>query len=264
MQKKKSLSIPRFVQTCFWLLLILIIWEIASRAGFVSAYLLPPFSKVAVRLITELFGGAFGLQVLNSLRLVVTGMGVSFLLSVLFALLCVYSRVCESLILSLCTIFNPLPGMAIMPILMMWFGIGDSVIVALIGHAVLWPLTTNLLTGFRSIPVIYKEWCKNIRLSPSNNLRHVLVFAVMPSFLSGLRIGWGRAWRALISAEMVFGMIGTLGGVGYYIYTNRAYANVTNVFVGVIAIVIIGICVEQLFHIIEQKTVVKWGMSDGN
>ena len=263
MQKKKLSSVPRFVQTCLWLCLILALWELASRTGLVSAYLLPPFSQVAVRLVTELFGGSFGLQVLNSMRLVLLGMGASFVLSVLFALLCVYSRVCESLILSLCTIFNPLPGMAIMPILMMWFGIGDSVIVALICHAVLWPLTTNLLTGFRSIPVLYKEWCKNIRLSPMNNLRHVLVFAVMPSFLSGLRIGWGRAWRALISAEMVFGMIGTLGGVGYYIYTNRAYANVTNVFVGVIAIVIIGICVEQLFHIVEQKTVIKWGMSDG-
>lgn len=262
MQRKKRRELPRFLQTCLWLLLILTIWEISSRMGLVSPYLLPPFSKVAVRTVSELFEGPFGLQVLNSIRLVILGMALSFLLAVLFALLCTYSKVCESLILSLCTIFNPLPGMALMPILMMWFGIGDSVIVALICHAVLWPLTTNLLTGFRSIPVIYKEWCRNIRLSPMNNLCNVLVFAVMPSFLSGLRVGWGRAWRALISAEMVFGMIGTLGGVGYYIYTNRAYANTTNVFVGVIVIVIIGICVEQLFRVVEKNTVIKWGMSD--
>lgn len=262
MQKKKFKPLPRFLQTCLWLLLILAVWEAASRAGLVSPYLLPPFSSVAVRTVSELFKGAFGLQVLNSIRLVILGVALSFLLAVLFALLCTCSRICESLILSLCTIFNPLPGMAIMPILMMWFGIGDSVIVALICHAVLWPLTTNLLTGFRSIPVLYKEWCRNIRLSPLDRLCNVLVFAVMPNFLSGLRIGWGRAWRALISAEMVFGMIGTLGGVGYYIYTNRAYANTTNVFVGVIVIVIIGILVEQLFQIVEKNTVVKWGMSD--
>lgn len=263
MQKKKHWAVPRLAQTCFWLGLILIAWEISSRTGLVSPYLLPPFSTVAARLCSELFSGDFGLQVLNSMRMVVIGMTISFSLSVLFALLCIYSKVCESLILSLCTIFNPLPGMAIMPILMMWFGIGDSVIIALICHAVLWPLATNLLTGFRSIPGIYTEWCRNIRLSPINNLLNVLVFAVMPSFLSGLRIGWGRAWRALISAEMVFGMIGTLGGVGYYIYTNRAYANTTNVFVGVIVIVIIGIGVEQIFRFVEQKTIIKWGMSDG-
>lgn len=262
MNRKKPISMPRFAQTLFWLALILAIWEIAARTGLVSAYLLPPFSQVAVRLFSELFQGPFGMQVINSMRLVVLGMLISFFLAVLFALLCTYSKIIESLTTSLCTIFNPLPGMAIMPILMMWFGIGDGVILALICHAVLWPLITNLLSGFCSIPVIYREWAKNIRLSPMNNLCHVLVFSVMPSFLSGLRVGWGRAWRALISAEMVFGMIGSLGGLGYYIYTNRAYANTTNVFVGVITIVIIGICVEQLFRLIEKNTIIKWGMSN--
>lgn len=262
MQNKKKKGIPRFLQTCFWLCVILAIWEIAARTGMVSAYLLPPFSKVAASVVGELFGTAFGMQVLNSMRLVLLGVLLSFVIAIIFALLCTYSKVLEGLILSLCTIFNPLPGMAIMPVLMMWFGIGDGVILALICHSVLWPLVTNLLTGFRSIPVIYKEWAQNIRLSPMNNLTHVLVFSVMPNFISGLRIGWGRAWRSLISAEMVFGMIGTLGGLGYYIYTNRAYGNVTNVFVGVIVIVVIGICVDQLFRILEKKTIVKWGMSN--
>lgn len=262
MRGRKRLQVPRFLQTCFWLALLLLIWEAASRSGLVSEYLLPPFSKVAENAVYELFHTVFGLQVLNSMRLVLLGVLISFLLAIAFALMCTYSRILESLILSLCTIFNPLPGMAVMPVLMMWFGIGDGVILALICHAVLWPLTTNLLVGFRSIPTIYREWAQNIRLSPLNNLTNVLVFAVMPSFLSGLRIGWGRAWRSLISAEMVFGMIGTLGGLGYYIYTNRAYGNITNVFVGVVVIVVIGICVEQLFHVIEQHTIVKWGMSD--
>ena len=84
----------------------------------------------------------------------------------------------------------------------------------------------------------------------------------MPYLVAGLRVGWGRAWRALIGAEMVFGMIGTVGGVGYYIYTNRAYANVTNVFSGVIVIIVIGILVEQAFRLLEKNTTVKWGMSD--
>lgn len=262
MGKKKKREIPRFLQTCFWLCVILVIWEIAARSGLVSAYLLPPFSKVAVSAVDELLHTVFGLQVVNSLRLVLLGVLMSFALAIICALLCTYSKILESLILSLCTIFNPLPGMAIMPVLMMWFGIGDGVILALICHSVLWPLVTNLLTGFRSIPVIYKEWAQNIRLSPMNNLTNVLVFSVMPNFLSGLRVGWGRAWRSLISAEMVFGMVGTLGGLGYYIYTNRAYGNVTNVFVGVIVIVVIGICVEQLFRLLEKKTIIKWGMSD--
>jgi NitT/TauT family transport system permease protein len=216
---------------------------------------------VAARLVRELFTGKLGLQVFNSLRLVLTGVVLSFVLAVGLALLCTYSKVVESLVTTLCTIFNPLPGMAVLPLLMIWFGIGDGVMLALIVHGVLWPLVTNLLSGFRSIPVIYREWAQNIGLSPLNNLFHVLIFSVMPYFIAGFRIGWGRAWRALISAEMVFGMIGAVGGIGHFIYTNRAYANVTNVFAGVLVIIIIGILIEQLFRVLEKNTVIKWGTS---
>lgn len=258
----RRIRIPRFLQTLSWLLLILVCWELVSRLGIVSAYLLPPFSDVAVKTVTELFFGKYGMQIVNSMRLILIGLTASVTAAILLVLMCVHSKIMESFITSLCTIANPLPGMAIISLLLMWFGIGDGVIIALICHAVVWPLITNILSGFRSIPPIYNEWVKNIRLGPINNLFHVLTFAIMPNILAGLRVGWGRAWRALISAEMVFGMIGNHGGLGYYIYTNRAYGNITKVFVGVLTIVVIGVLVEQIFRAIEKATVIKWGMSN--
>lgn len=133
----------------------------------------------------------------------------------------------------------------------------------MIVHGVLWPLLTNLLAGFHSTPIIYHDFSKNIGLTPVRLVFDILLFAVMPYFISGIRIGWGRAWRALISAEMVFGMIGSLGGLGFYIYTHRAYGNIVNVLAGVLIIVIIGIAMDQLFNLLERKTVKKWGMSNG-
>ncbi|MGI6614343.1 MAG: ABC transporter permease subunit [Fastidiosipila sp.] len=259
---KTKISRMKFIQNVFWFLLIIIFWEVSSRLNLVNQYLLPPFSKVAERLVLELFTGYLGLQVLNSLKLVILGVLMSFGLASIIALMCICSKTIESLVSALCTIFNPLPGIAVLPLLMIWFGVGNGIMLALIVHGVLWPLTTNLLVGFRSIPTVYKEWAKNIGLSPVNSLLHVQIFSVMPYLVAGLRVGWGRAWRALIGAEMVFGMIGTVGGVGYYIYTNRAYANVTNVFSGVIVIIVIGILVEQAFRLLEKNTTVKWGMSD--
>lgn len=248
-------------QTAIWILIFIILWEVLSRTGMVNTYLLPPFSKVASQFFVEILQGNLGFQILNSLLLVIEGFVISFILAIIISIACIYSKVIEGLFHSLCTIMNPLPGMAVLPLIMMWFGVNSLAMLMLIVHGVLWPLITNLTTGFRSIPVIYKEWGKNIGLNPIQMLKDIYIGAIMSYIIAGLRVGWGRAWRALISAEMVFGMIGKLGGVGYYIYQNRAYANSTNVMVGVVAIIIIGVFVEQVvFRFIEKHTIVKWGI----
>lgn len=251
------------IQTVLWIVLLLGLWELASQMGWVNIYLLPPFSEVAVQMKNELLAGTLGVQVLNSLVLVLEGFGISFLLALIMSTLCIYSRIMESLFHAICTLMNPLPGIAILPLIMMWFGVGNRAMLILIVHGVLWPLVTNLITGFKSIPDIYKEWGRNIGLSSFRMLTDIYVGAVISYIISGLRVGWGRAWRALISAEMVFGMIGSLGGVGYYIYQNRAYANTTNVMVGVLIIVIIGVMVEQVvFRLIEKLTIERWRGND--
>lgn len=251
------------IQTGAWIILILFVWELSSRLGLTNQYLLPPFSQVFIRMLSELSESKLALQVCNSLLVVIAGFAISFSLAVFATVLCTASKLIQSLCNALCTILNPLPGIALLPLVMMWFGVNSGVMLFLIIHGVLWPLLANLLAGFHSVPTIYKDFARNIGLSPLKLVFNILIFAIMPYFISGIRIGWGRAWRALISAEMVFGMIGTLGGLGFYIYTNRAYADITNVLVGVLIIVIIGIAMDQLFNLLERKTVKKWGMSNG-
>lgn len=256
----KKIKNIRFKQTFIWIALILCIWEFVSKAGVVNIYILPPFSQVFKQMIMEFTKGNLLFQLINSLYIVLIGFLISFLIALIVTLICVYSKTFESFFMTLCTLCNPLPGMAILPLIMMWFGVGNGAMLALIVHGVLWPLVTNMLTGFQNIPSVYKEWAYNIGMKPYQIFWDIYVFSIMPHVISGLRIGWGRAWRALISAEMVFGMIGSLGGIGYYIYVNRAYANVTNVLVGILTIIIIGVLVETiLFRTIEKHTVDKWG-----
>lgn len=254
-------STNKLKQPFIWTFLILCLWEFASRSGLVNRHILPPFTNVLQATVREIVSGKLFMQIMNSLYIVLLGFLISFVLAVFVTLGCVYSKLFESFFMTLCTLLNPLPGMAILPLIMMWFGVGNGAMLALIVHGVLWPLVTNLLSGFRTVPKIYKEWASNINMTPFQIFKDIYAFAVMPYVISGLRIGWGRAWRALISAEMVFGMIGSLGGVGYYIYVNRAYANITNVMVGIFMIIIIGVFVEAfLFKIIEKHTIDKWGI----
>lgn len=243
-----------------WLLAILAIWEFSARVGLVNEYILPPFSKVFFNMLSEITTKTLGLQILNSLKIILEGFLISIVLGILIGILCIWSKGTESLFQAVSIVMSPLPGIAILPLVMMWFGIGNGAMIFLIIHGVLWPLITNIIEGFKSIPRIYIEWGQNIGLSPIQMMFHINFFAIMPYAITGLRIGWGRAWRALISAEMIFGMIGTLGGLGYYIYQNRAYANMTNVLSGVLVIIIIGILVDQgIFRFIEKRTIEKWG-----
>jgi NitT/TauT family transport system permease protein len=250
-------------QSCLWLAALLALWEIAARAGLVNRNLLPPFSDVAVRLAREIFGGKLGEQTLNSLWVIACGFAISFVLAIVITALCAWSSPAESLFNTLSTVMNPLPAVALMPLIIMWFGINIGAMLAIIVHGVLWALVRHLLDGIRAIPQTYREWGRNIELSPHKMFAHIIVFSVLPELLAGIRVGWGRAWRALISAEMIFGMIGEKGGLGFYISQNRAYANITNVMGGIVIIVIVGIAVESLlFSQIEKHTVRKWGMAD--
>ena len=257
----KNFFCSKSVQAWLWLAVLLVVWEVAPQLGLVNTHILQPFSKIASSMISELFTGTLGLQTLNSLRIIFLGFLLSFALAIVITALSVWLSPIESLFNMLSTIMNPLPAVAILPLLIMWFGISTGVMVVLIVHGVIWALLRHLLDGLRSIPVVYREWGKNINIPPWRLFADILIYAIMPEFLAGIRVGWGRAWRALIGAEMVFGMIGRLGGLGFYIYMSRMYANLTNVMAGVVVIVIIGILVETLlFGQIEKHTIRKWGM----
>ena len=262
MTRYQKLINDKRIRSAVWVLIILTAWELAARFGLVNAYILPPFSHVCKTLIEELFAGKLGLQTVSSLRVVFVGYALSFVLAVAATGLCAASRWCESLMDTLSTVLNPLPSVAVMPLIIMWFGIDETAMYIIIVHGVLWTMLRHLLDGLRSIPAAQLEFGRNIGLSPLKMFTGVMIFAVMPEFLAGLRTGWGRAWRALISAEMVFGMIGTVGGLGYYIYLGRAYARISDVFAGIIVIAAIGIIAESfVFAQIERHTTQKWGMT---
>ncbi len=102
---------------------------------------------------------------------------------------------------------------------------------------------------------------QNIGLSGPRLVWGILLPAAFPYLLTGLKIGWAFAWRTIIAAELVFGVTGSKGGLGWYIYRNRFELNTAEVFAGLLTIIAIGLLVEGLvFHSVERRTVVRWGM----
>ncbi|EOD00813.1 ABC transporter permease protein [Caldisalinibacter kiritimatiensis] len=213
-------------------------------------------------LTDDVLKGDMIFQTLYSLSLILKGLIIGLLIAIILSGLSMQSKVFEGLVETIISIAHPLPGIALLPLVILWLGIGEKAIIFIIVHSVLWPLILNLLTGFKSIPKIYRQIGKNCGLNTLGVIRHILIPASLPYFITGLKIGWARAWRAVISAEMVFGAVGGTGGLGWFIFKKRVFMDSPGLFGGLIVIIFIGIVVEDLlFDRIEKMTIRKWGMT---
>lgn len=252
----------RLLTRGFWLMVLLMLWEGGVRLGAVSPLLLPSLREVFAALLSSFISGDLLAQSLFSLWIILLGMLLGMVLALGLALLSVRFTVARDVVDTLLALAHPLPGIAILPLIIIWFGTGTGAITAIIVHSCLWPMLLNLLSGFDSCNPVYTDAGKNLSMTPTQIALEILVPASCSQLLSGAKIGWARAWRALISAEMVFGAIGAKGGVGWYIFKQRTFMNTPGLFAGIIVVIVIGLLVEELlFSQLEKRTVKKWGMS---
>ena len=193
--------------------------------------------------------------------LLLKGYAIGLALAMLFTALAMMSRLGNDLLETLTSAFNPLPAIALLPLALIWFGLGDISIIFVLVHSVLWAVALNTHAGFRSVSNTLRMVGRNYGLSGPRFILKILIPAAFPSILTGLKIGWAFAWRTLIAAELVFGVSSGKGGLGWYIYEHKNMLDIPAVFAGLLTVILIGLIVENLiFRNIEAATIRKWGM----
>jgi len=256
---RKPLALSSSARRAILLVGLAAIWEIYGR-WLGNSLLLPTFTETLVALWTSTLDGELPNRVATSLMVLLTGYGIGIVVAALITALAALNRWGEDLLGLLTSMFNPLPAIALLPIALLWFGIGTGSLVFVIVHAVLWPLALACHAGFRAVPQTLRMAGRNMGLSGPAYVFGILVPAALPSILSGLRLGWAFAWRTLIAAEMVFGVSARSGGLGWFIYTNRAQLETANVFAGLLTVILIGLFVETvIFTTLTKLTVQRWG-----
>jgi NitT/TauT family transport system permease protein len=237
-----------------------LIWELYAR-WIDNPLVLPTFSATVETFISDLMSGVLVDRIATSLRSLLLGYAAGLLLAALFTTIAVSTRVGSDLLSTLTAMFNPVPAIALLPLALIWFGLGVPSLVFVIVHSVLWAVALNTLTGFRSVPETLRMSGRNYGLRGIKYVALILIPAAFPSILAGLKIGWAFAWRTLIAAELVFGVSSRSGGLGWYIFEARAELETDRVFAGLLAVILIGLAVEAvIFRFIERRTVVRWGM----
>ncbi len=249
-----------------WLrkLLVLVVlaclWEAYARY-LDNDLLLPTFIDTCRALIDGVATGQLPRRVATSLDVLMTGYAAGIALAALLTLLAITTRLGTDFLEVMTAMFNPLPAIALLPLALIWFGLGKMALVFVLIHSVLWAVTLNTYSGFQAVSSTLKMVGRNYGLSHVAFIAQILIPAAFPSILSGLKIGWAFAWRTLIAAELVFGVSASSGGLGWFIYESKNQLNIAAVFAGLLTIIIIGLVVENLiFRVIERRTIQRWGM----
>jgi NitT/TauT family transport system permease protein len=235
-------------------------WEIYARQ-INNSLLVPTFTATIDAFVTGIVSGDILQKVSNSVQLLLKGYAVGLALALIFTALAMMSRIGNDLLETLTSAFNPLPAIALLPLALIWFGLGEASIIFVLVHSVLWAVALNTHSGFRSVSNTLRMVGRNYGLKGVRFIAKILIPAAFPSILTGLKIGWAFAWRTLIAAELVFGVSSGKGGLGWYIYENKNMLDIPAVFAGLFTVILIGLLVENLiFHNIEAMTIRKWGM----
>jgi ABC-type nitrate/sulfonate/bicarbonate transport system permease component len=196
----------------------------------------------------ELFGNLY-----DSLRRIVAGFAVAVVLGVAVGILMARIQAVETALDPLVELIRPVSPLAIFPLAILWFGIGESSKIFLIALACAFPVILNTYAGVRGIDVNFIRASRSLGASQWEILRRVILPACMPHVFTGLRLAWGIALIVIIAAEM----IGGSSGIGYMILDAQQTFRVDRVFAGIVAIGVLGFVTDQGFRYL-RKVALPW------
>ncbi len=242
------------------ILILALLWQ-GGALWIGNSLIFPTFVETLQAFVAGIVDGTLALRTLISLETLLTGYAIGLAAAAVATAIAATSGYGTDFLAILTAMFNPLPAIALLPLALLWFGLGTPSPVFVIVHSVIWAVALNTVAGFASVPQTQRMAGMNYGLRGIPFLVQVLVPAAFPSILTGLKIGWAFAWRTLIAAELVFGVTSNQGGLGWFIFESRNQLDIASVFAGLLMVTIIGLIVENvIFRVIEARTVRRWGM----
>jgi NitT/TauT family transport system permease protein len=244
------------------ILILAILWQLYAQY-LDNPLLFPTLSDTLVTLWDRLVDGTLPGRIWTTLKILLSGYALGTILAALLTVLAINTRIGTDFLETMTAMFNPLPAISLLPLALIWFGLGASSLVFVLIHSVLWAVALNTHAGFLGVSRTLRMVGANYGLRGISYVFKILIPAAFPSILTGLKIGWAFAWRTLIAAELVFGVSSGQGGLGWFIFENRNLLDIPAVFAGLLTVIVIGLIVENVvFQTLERHTILKWGMKE--
>lgn len=229
--------------------LLVVLWELASRTGLLSPSTLTAPSAALVTGYEMIADGTLLPHFVASAARAYTGLALGVLTGVILALLSGLTRGGEALIDGIVQIKRAVPTLALIPLAIIWLGIGEAMKIFLIFTAVLVPIYINTHAALRGIDISHIELATTLRLTRSEFIRYVALPAALPGFFVALRLAVGLCWTALVVLEL----INTQTGIGYLMNRARDWGQTDIIVVGIIIYAALGLASDALVRAVEAR-----------
>ena len=226
-------------------------WQILLVLGIGDRRFIPAPSDIARRFVMLLASGELEWHVGVTLYRVLAGFVIGAVPAVAVGLLMAMFRPVRIFFDPLIATLFPIPKIALMPLLLLAFGLGDASRIALVAIAVFFPVVINTYAGAANIDKIYWDVARNYGASPTVMFSRIVLFGALPTVFAGLRIALAVSFIVLVASEFV----ATKSGIGYLIWNSWELLQVDVMFVGIVTIGLLGLVTSVLFAEIERKAI---------
>lgn len=236
----------------------LVIWQILSVTRIVPVWLLSSPSETLAAFLKLIENGTLIKLLLNSFLNIFPAFIVSLLFALTLGIFIGINSTFRKMFSPFLAAINLVPSLAWLPLIILFLGFTRQTIWTIIFISSFTRMIYSVIGGVQGVNRNWLLVAQNLELNKFQTIIKVILPGALPQILSGLRVGFGSAWRSLIGAEM---LVVTAGGLGKYIWMSQWAFKFDQVISGIIMIALVGVLVEQLvFKKIEQATIAKWGL----
>ncbi len=230
-------------------LALLLLWELGARSGVIPSHILAAPSAVVGTAWSMIVSGELPSNMLVSLGRAGAGLLIGVTLGSLFAIAAGLTRLGENALDPPIQMLRTLPSLALTPLFIVWFGIGETPKIALIALGVMFPVYLNLFNGIRGVDPKLIEAARSFGVGGWRLIAEVIMPGALPSFLLGLRFALAGSWLILVVAEQ----INASAGLGYLINNARDFARTDTIVVCLIVYALLGLTADGIVRAIERR-----------
>lgn len=247
---RRARHLPRGLGRAIGPLLLLLVWQGAYAVGLINQHTLAPPSAVIGAARQLIVTGQLFPNLWISLARAMIGLALGVMIGTVVAVSVGLSSIAENIFDGPMQMMRTTPVTALVPLFVIWFGIGESAKIAMVAAATIFPVYVNLVGGIRGVDMRLVEAARAYGLDGLALIRHVIVPAAMPSFLVGLRYSTGLAWVVLVISEQ----INANSGIGYLMVNAEQYFQTDVILVGLLIYSALGLLSDYAVRLAERRT----------
>jgi len=234
-------------------ILFLALWQILGDLGILNGVILPTPTKIAKAFWSLLISGKFAKDFGASIVRVLLGFMYGTIAGIVIGILTgLFSKVNKALAV-IFGVLRPIPTIGLVPLMILWFGIGETSKVIVIAIGTFWSVLLNTQAGIEAADPKLIEVAHILEKDKATVLTRVILPSALPSVFTGVRLGIGNAWKSVVAAEM----LAATKGIGHMIEYARELAQPAKMFVGILTVGIVGLLIDVCIRVLQKK-LIRW------